>query len=282
MRPGGSDRHDEAGGLGPRFRRARFRAAVHYVCWVCEDPRTLGVERLGLVLWYVDRNLYLRRGRPLGGPTYVRHQSGPRARPLEAQLGELERDGLVARRTRGGGGEAGLLFALAPPELGRLEAEEVSELEAAVRGVCLDPRATVPRRAAHDAVWRAALIGETLPYFTACAGQPGDLLPADIRWAVREAGAGLAVDGKARLGGVGRPRGREAVEALLWHLCRDPGLGASLPGTEDSWFVYKQAGVAEAGVPEVAAVYRFELDELLPVAVRVGSPPSDPEDSSDD
>ena len=281
MRPGGSDRHDEAGGLGPRFRHARFRAAVHYVCWVCEDPRTLGIERLGLVLWYVDRNLYLRRGRPLGGPTYVRHQSGPRARPLEAQLGELERDCLVARRTRGGG-EAGLLFALAPPEPGRLEAEEVSELEAAVRGVCLDPRATVPRRAAHDAVWRAALIGETLPYFTACAGQPGDLLPADIRWAVREAGAGLAVDGKARLGGVGRPRGREAVEALLWHLYRDPGLGASLPGTEDSWFVYKQAGVAEAGVPEVAAVYRFELDELLPVAVRVGSPPSDPEDSSDD
>ncbi len=277
MRPGGSDRQDEAGGLGPRFRRARFRAAVHYVCWVCEDPRTLGVERLNLVLWYVDRNLYLRRGRPLGGATYVRHQFGPRARPLEAQLDELGRDGLVARRTTRGG-EAGLLFALAPPEPGLLEAEEVSELEAAVRGVCLDPRATVPRRAAHDAVWRAALIGETLPYFTACAGQPGDLLPADIRWAVREAGAGLAADGKARISGVGRPRGREAVEALLWHLCRDPGLGASLPGTEDSWFVYKQAGVAEAGVPEVAAVYRFELDELLPAAVRVGPAPADPEE----
>jgi hypothetical protein len=83
---------------------------------------------------------------------------------------------------------------------------------------------------------------------------------------------------QARLGGVGRPRGREAVEALLWHLCRDPGLGASLPGTEASWFVYKQAGVAEAGVPEVAAVYRFELDELLPVAVRVGPDPEDPEE----
>ena len=126
MRPGGSDRQDEAGGpaggLGPRFRRARFRAAVHYVCWVCEDPRMLGVKRLSLVLWYVDRNLHLRRGRPLGGPTYVRHQFGPRARPLEAQLGELEWDGLVARRPRGGGGEVGLLFVLAPPEPGRLEA----------------------------------------------------------------------------------------------------------------------------------------------------------------
>src|SRR5215212_6029672 len=110
MRPGGSDRDDAAGLLGTPFRRARFRAAVHYVCWVCEDPRALGARRLGLVLWYAEPNL---------------------------------------------------LFALAPPDLGRLGAEEVAELEAATRGVCLDARATVPRRAAHDAVWRAALIGET-------------------------------------------------------------------------------------------------------------------------
>ena len=65
MRPGGSDRDDAAGLLGTPFRRARFRAAVHYVCWVCEDPRALGARRLGLVLWYAERNLQLRRGSPL-------------------------------------------------------------------------------------------------------------------------------------------------------------------------------------------------------------------------
>jgi hypothetical protein len=298
---GGSDGHHgappspppAAGWLGPRFRRARFRAAVHHLCWACEDPRALGAERLHLVLWYADRNLHLRRGRPLTGATYVRHRAGPRARPLEAQLRELERDGLLARRPRGGGADGPdqqLLFALAPPPPapapGRLDAEEVAELEAAFRGVCLGPRAAaVPRRAAHDAVWRAALIGEALPYLTACAGQAGDLLPADVRWAAREAEAGPpAGGGAARLGGggLGLPRAREAVEALLWHLRRDPGLGASLPGTEGSWFAHKQAGLAAAGVPEVVAVYRFELDELLPAAVRVGPAPPDPEDDDGD
>src|SRR5215217_971221 len=131
MRPGGSDRDGAAGLLGTPFRRARFRAAVHYVCWVCEDPRALGARRLGLVLWYAERNLQLRRGSPLSGATYVRHHAGPRPRPLEAQLRELERDGLLARRPGGGADEFDqLLFALAPPPSapapGRLDAEEVA------------------------------------------------------------------------------------------------------------------------------------------------------------
>jgi hypothetical protein len=74
------------------------------------------------------------------------------------------------------------------------------------------------------------------------------------------------------------------VEALLWRLRRDPGLGASVPGAAagPSWFVHRQAGLAEGGVPEVAAVYRLELDELAPAAVRVGPAPPDPEDDGYD
>ena len=274
----------------PPFRRARLRAAVHHLCWACEDPRALGLGRLHLVLWHADRDLHLRRGRPLTGATYVRHPAGPRARPLEAQLRELERDGLLARRPRGGGGPGpdDLLFALAPPPAPvRLDAAEVAALEAAFRDVCLDPRgAAVPRRAAHDAVWRAALVGEPLPHHTACAGLAADPLPADLAWAAREAEAGPpAGGGPARLGGggLGLPRAREAVEALLWRLRRDPGLGASVPGAAgSSWFVHRQAGLAEGGVPEVAAVYRLELDELAPAAVRVGPAPPDPEDDEGD
>ncbi len=308
MLPGGGGSDDDRGGAPPSpgrpappgwwppeppFRRARLRAAVHHLCWACEDPRALGLGRLHLVLWHADRDLHLRRGRPLTGATYARHPAGPRARPLGAQLRELERDGLLARRPRGGGGDGPdqqLLFALAPPPApARLDAAEVAALEAALRDVCLDPRgAMVPRRAAHDAVWRAALVGEPLPYSTACAALAADPLPADLAWAAREAEAGPPADGRpARLGGggLGLPRAREAVEALLWRLRRDPGLGASVPvpgAAGSSWFVHRQAGLAEGGVPEVAAVYRLELDELAPAAVRVGPAPPDPEDDDYD
>ena len=39
------------------------------------------------------------------------------------------------------------------------------------------------------------------------------------------------------------------IEALVWHLLRDPSLGASLPAAgSTSWFVYRQLA-AIAGVP---------------------------------
>ena len=272
----------------PPFRRARFRAAAHHACWACEDPRALGVERLHLVLWRADRDLHLRRGRPLTGATYLRHRAGPRAPALEAQLRELEREGLLARRPGRDGTAGGLLFALAPPAPGGLAGEEVAALEAALRAVCLDPRGAGGGGGgggADEAVWRAALLGEALPYFTVCAGRAGDLSPADLAWAAREAEAAAAAGegGPPRVAGAaGRPRAGEAVEALLWHLRRDPSLGASVPGAAGSWFAHRQAGVAGAGVPEVCAAYRLELDELVPAAVRVGPAPDELGDEDED
>ena len=280
MRPERSDRLQRlADALEPRFRRTRFRRAVNYVCWICDDPRTLGLQRLSFILWYADRNLYLRRGRPLGGATYLRHHPGPRALPLDAQLRELERDGLIARRQHGSGTEVDLLFALGPPDLAALDAEEVGELEAAMRGVCLDARATIPHRMAHDTVWRAALIGETLPYFTVYAGRSGDLCPADLQWAAREVNASASADTPS-ISGAEHPHGAEVIAALLWHLRREPAIGTSLPAGEGSWFVHKQAGIAEVSIPEVTVVYRFELDELVPAAIRLGPVPDELDDET--
>ena len=149
------------------------------MCWICEDPRTLGLQRLNLILWYADRNLYVRRRQPLGGATYLRHRSGPWAKPLEAVLRDLERKGLVAQRARVGDREPDLLVSLAKPDLGRFDPEEISTVEAVTRAVCFDSRASISHREAHDAVLHAARLGEVIPYFTVCAGRQGELTPAD-------------------------------------------------------------------------------------------------------
>ena len=49
---------------------------------------------------------------------------------------------------------------------------------------------------------------------------------------------------------------------------------------EGSWFIYKQAGIAEASIPEVTAVYTFKLNELLPAAIRLGPVPDELEDET--
>ena len=62
---------------GQQFDRQRFADLVRYICWICEDPRVLGLERLNRILWYVDRNLYLSKDRVATGASYLRYRSGP-------------------------------------------------------------------------------------------------------------------------------------------------------------------------------------------------------------
>lgn len=267
------------------FDRERFALLVRYVCWICEDPRVLGVDRLNRVLWYVDRNLYLARDRVATGATYLRHRAGPWARPFEATLRELERAGLIAQRARVGDGQPDLLVSLAKPDLARFEPEEISLVEAVTRALCFDARASVPDREAHDAVLRAARLGEAIPYFTVFAGRPGEPTPADLAWAVRETGRKEGGARPARAAAQPAPTGgrqRQAVEALLWHLLREPSLGSSLPATSLSWFVHKQRAAPGSGASDVTVLYRFEADELALGGLRLTPPGAEDDDDAEE
>ena len=262
------------------FRRQRFETLVQYICWICEDPRTLGLERLNRILWYVDRNLYLTHDRVATGASYVRHRSGPWARPLEAVLRELERKGLVAQRARVLDREPDLLVSLAKPDLGGFDPEDISLVEAMARAVCFDSRASVPGREAHDTVLRAARLGEVIPYFTVFAGRPGESHAGDIAWAMRESERRTTTTAAANLE-PRSPRLQLAMEAMIWHLLRDPSLGSSLPAAGGaSWFVYRQLAAAGSGLPDLTIAYRFDADELILGGIRVGT--AEDEDDEDD
>ena len=261
------------------FRRERFERLVQYVCWICEDPRALGLERLNRILWYVDRTVFLTRDRVATGATYVRHRCGPWAKPLESVLRDLERRGLVAQRPRVGDREPDLLVSLAKPDLAGFDAEEISLVEAMTRALCFDERSTIAFRDAHDTILGAARLGEVIPYFTVFAGRPAETSGADLAWAIRESerrkAAKVPAPAEAPTG-----RLRAAVDGLLWHLLRDPSLGASLPaGGPGSWFVYRQHGVKDARVPDLACVYRLEADELVLGGIRVAVDDEEDEDA---
>ena len=209
------------------------------------------------------------RDRVATGATYIRHRGGPWAKPLESVLRDLERRGLVAQRPRVGDREPDLLVSLARPDLAGFDAEEISLVEAMTRALCFDQRSTIPLRDAHDTILAAARLGEVIPYFTVFSGRPAETSAADLAWAIRESerrkGNKAAPPAEAPTG-----RLRAAVDGLLWHLLRDPSLGASLPaGGAGSWFVYRQHGMKHAGVPDLACVYRLEADELVLGGIRV-------------
>lgn len=270
-----------------RFDRDRFRALVHYICWVCDNPRSLGPKRLSRVLWYSERNVYLETGRWLSGATYVRQQFGPHPRPLEPMLHELEAAGAIARRLADSSDEFDLLFAVQRPDLSRFKPEEISIVEAVIRVICLEARGMVAHQVAHDEVWRIASIGEPLPHYSVFAGRPGDILPVDIEWAMRVTRSprrdepAPADDEMVELTSLeaADTLKLEAIEAVRWHLNHDPSIGISLPASDASWFIYKQAHHQPLSVPEVVVVYRFDVEELLLEALRIGS--VDDEDDAD-
>lgn len=263
------------------FDRERFADLVRYICWICEDPRVLGLDRLSRILWYVDRSLYLTRDRVATGASYLRHRNGPLARPLAAVLHELERAGLIAQRARVGEGKPDLLVSLSKPGLGRFEPEEISLVEAVTRAICFDPRATIPERDAHDVVLQAARPGEVVPYFSVFAGRSGQPGAGDLAWAIRESGRSHGKPASLPRTAAGS-RESQAVEALLWHLLRDPALGMSLPGTAISWFVHKQHAVPGCGASDLTVLYRFEADELVLGGLRRTPAGHDGEDEDED
>ena len=204
------------------FRRDRFETLVQYVCWICEDPRALGLERLNRILWYVDRTVCSdpRSGR------HRRHLHPPSrravGRPLEAVLRDLERRGLVAQRPRVGDREPDLLVSLARPDLAGFDPEEISLVEAVTRALCFDQRATVAiaRRARRDPGCGAAGRGDSLLHRVLRPARPRPV-PADLAWAIRQSerrkGNQAARPAEAPTGRV-----RAAVEGCSGTSCATP------------------------------------------------------------
>jgi hypothetical protein len=247
------------------FDRERFKTIVHYVCWVCEDPRVLGPVKLNWILWYADRNVHLLQGQPLAGATYVKRPYGPLARALTPVLGELENEQLVAIRPCSHGLEMEQYFATRSPSLAALRPEHVSQLEAAIRHVCFDPQAPVFNKKAHDRVWRVARVGETLPYYTVLSGAAGELLEEDIDWATREVRRHRFETDWKEMEELRELNFRieDACKALVWFLTREPSAGVQIPNGRSSVFIYKQRGSRALDVPDISVIYKIDLEEVV-------------------
>lgn len=175
------------------FRPDKLRAAVHYVCFRSPDPGSLGKTKLNKILYYADREAYLRSGKPITGEVYVKHQYGPVSSHLDAAIAELEHDRLIAvAEASGYNAFVGARYAqkqylsLRRPEVSLFTADEVSLIEQYVDLICERYTAREISRVSHDLVWEAAALGEEIPYYTVFLQTPSEVRPEDVTWA-REA-----------------------------------------------------------------------------------------------
>ncbi len=174
------------------FDKPKFKDLVQYVCWRCKDPTKLGATKLNKILWFVDREMYLRTGRPVTGSPYVKRQFGPVPKSINAAISELEGEKVLSTREVEYFGKLKReFFARSAPDLARFSPDEISLVDEIVDIVCGEHTAKSISEATHDRVWSLAEIGEEIPYFTVFADRPGELTEDDVAWITAEVGKTL-------------------------------------------------------------------------------------------
>jgi hypothetical protein len=166
------------------FDRAKFKALVHYICWACRsDPSKLGSVKLNNTLWVADFSSYYQRGEPITGARYVKRQFGPVPSSILSAVAELQAEGLITARDVVFPSYTQKEFkALSAPDTEIFTGEELRIADEAIRLVCDTHTARSISDHSHDHIWRAAEIGEEIPYFTIFA-TPGEIREDEREWA---------------------------------------------------------------------------------------------------
>jgi len=146
----------------------KFRALILYICLRSEGDAPFGAIKLNKELFLSDFDAYLFLGHPITGQEYQALDQGPAPRKMVPVLQEMEARGDVATRTMS---YYGLVqkrtLALREPDLSIFRPEEI----ALVDGIILRWWGRTAKEislASHQFVgWRAAKIGETIPYAAA-------------------------------------------------------------------------------------------------------------------
>ncbi len=167
------------------FKQEKFDNLVLYIASRCPDPTKLGAVRLRKILYFADALQYLHTGEPITGATYVKQQYGPVPRELRQALTRLEEKGLlrIKRDVHPLGNPMDFYFALGEPDLSLFKPEEIARVDQLLDKICNEYTAGQISEFSHHQAWRAAAIGEELPYHTIFVARSGEITDDAIAWA---------------------------------------------------------------------------------------------------
>jgi hypothetical protein len=162
----------------------RMANLVHYVCWKCENPLTLGAIKLNKVLWMTDVRAYLQDGKSLTGETYIKRQYGPVPKHILDVLGRLEKSGAIfIRDVEYDGHPKRDFLPLKAANPDAFSGREISLIDRSIEFVCHKNTAKSISDYTHDQIWKLAEIGEQIPLNAMFAVRAGEVTEDDIVWA---------------------------------------------------------------------------------------------------
>jgi hypothetical protein len=173
-----------------KFKRTKFKALVHYICWRTQDnPARLGATKLNKILWYAETGAFLKTGKPLTGARYVKRQHGPVPACIPAIVDELAQERKIFVREPYRQFDPREFISLQEPDIDSLFVpSEIGDIDRIIDAICDAHTATSISLKTHNEPWRLAELGEDLPIFTVLA-TPAEITEADMKWADRKIAA---------------------------------------------------------------------------------------------
>ncbi len=175
-------------GPNPKADLRKLKDVVHYVCAQCRQEE-LGNVKLHKILYFADMLHFLSSNRPLTGVEYQKQSFGPVARHLSWAINELCKEGALKVEKRDYFGfKKTDYFSLQQPSTSRLTNSEITLLNDVIEFVC-ERSAKEISELSHMEPWKAAEIGETIPYYSAYGLLPSAVTDDDVLSATSEAKA---------------------------------------------------------------------------------------------
>lgn len=160
----------------------KLKAMIHYIADA--SPRgMLGKVKLNKVLWFSDREMYLKTGQTISGETYLRFPNGPVSRNLLNAQRQLEAEGkILIRKVRHYSYEQYEYLSLTDPDISPFSPQELDIIGRQISWIA-PLHATQVSEISHDRTWEIFSDGEEIPMFAVLAAKTRDFTPEDMTWA---------------------------------------------------------------------------------------------------
>lgn len=159
--------------------KKKLENLAHYIISKIKDPETLGATKLNKILWYVDAFTYRQTGSPVTEAIYVKNKYGPVPDNIKSVLHTLKKGNKISITSQKARYKPRLYKSLKEPDVKTFSAEDLGLADYVIKEITENYTAKSISDLTHDAVWKAAVRGEKIPYFAVLSVYEGELSDKD-------------------------------------------------------------------------------------------------------
>ena len=168
------------------FNRDKMMAMIHYIADVVPSAM-LGKTKLTKILWFSDKEMYLKSGHTISGETYLKYPRGPLSKHFLEVVDELVNSKkLLVKKNRVIDYEQFVYISLTTPNISLFSVEEIDIIGRQIAWIA-PLKADEISEISHGRAWEIADFNEEIPMYSVLIEKTRDLTPEDLKWALAEA-----------------------------------------------------------------------------------------------